>query len=136
MSKNSNLVDVRTLPKEEHLARCSKGGKNSVLAKRKKKHLKECLELLGENFSENLDLKSYPELKENKEIIKEAGIIAFQLFNIMMDRSNSEATRLNAIKEIIDRTEGKVVQKQEVNDITGIDLAARLKEAINRTSKS
>ncbi len=131
-----NLKPFNSLTEEEVRKIASNGGKKSVEARRKKKNLKERFKIGLEIFSE-MKAKRLKELgdDEGAEIVKEIGIEIYTLLNIVSEEKNSQ-TKISAINDILDRTEGKPVQKNVLDaNITEKELSDEEQKLIDRHLK-
>lgn len=131
-----NLKPFNSLTEEEQRKIASNGGKKSVEARRKKKDLKERFKIGLEIFSE-MKAKKLKELgdDEGAEIVKEIGIETYTLLNIVSEEENSQ-TKISAINDILDRTEGKPVQKNVLDaNITEKELSNEEQKLIDRHLK-
>lgn len=131
-----NLKPFNSLTEEEQRKIASNGGKKSVEARRKKKDLKERFKIGLEIFSE-MKAKKLKELgdDEGAEIVKEIGIETYTLLNIVSEEENSQI-KISAINDILDRTEGKPVQKNVLDaNITEKELSNEEQKLIDRHLK-
>ena len=118
MSKigNGNLIPVTERSKEEARAMAVRGGYKSGEVRKKKKELKQRLMLGLEIFTEikakQLKKQGHPEAAK---IIKEIGIDSYTLLDIISDDKTSAQVKLTAVSDVLDRIEGKPVQKSVVD---------------------
>lgn len=129
-----NLKPFNTLTKEEQKKIASKGGKKSVESRKRIKDLKERLKLGLEIFTE-IKAKTFEKLgnHEEAEILKELGIETYTLLDIVSNDKNAPQTKLLAINDILDRTEGKPIQKSILDaNISEKELTDKEKELISR----
>ena len=134
-----NVLPHKVGSTEEARKKGRAGGLKSAKARRKKKELKEKLNFVLDFHADRTKQDDQSLSEDIKNIIGESGLIAYELVNLVMDKNNGEATRLNAIKEILDRTEGKVVQKQETEhsgDFNINYLRDRLGKATDREKEN
>jgi len=129
-----SLAD-RTTKEQQEIARA--GGKKSGEARRAKRDLKERLKLGLEIFTEMKAkaLKAEGDI-EKANVVKELGIETFILLNIA-NSSLDEKSKLSAVNAIMDRTEGKPVQKSilDANINESRELSDKEKDLINRQIK-
>lgn len=140
--KRSTLTGMKNLKpfkKGEERARemGSKGGKKYGELSKKKKDLKERLKIGLEIFTE-MKAKKLKELgnDEGAKIVKEIGIETYTLLDIVSDEKNNSQVKLSAINDILDRTEGKPIQKSILDaNITEKELSEKEQELIDRHLK-
>lgn len=114
----------RTLEEQRKIAKM--GGIASGKARAKKKNLKEALALALEIMTE----KTLKEAKEKKaspetiQMLKESGLIPYKLLEMLTSKKIKSETKLRVMQEIMDRTEGKALQKIESKNVNkNIDLS-------------
>ena len=132
-----NLKPFNTLTEKEVKKMASNGGKKSAEVRKKKKDLKERLKIGLEIFTE-MKAKKLKELgnDEGAEIVKEIGIETYTLLDIVSDEKNNSQVKLSAINDILDRTEGKPIQKSILDaNITEKELSEKEQELIDRHLK-
>jgi hypothetical protein len=132
-----NLKPFNTLTEKEQRKMASNGGKKSGEVRKKKKDLKERLKLGLEIFTE-MKANKLKELgnDEGAKIVKEIGIETYTLLDIVSDEKNNSQVKLSAINDILDRTEGKPIQKSILDaNITEKELSEKEQELIDRHLK-
>lgn len=114
MEKNQNLIPFDELTESEQREIASRGGKASVKARRKKKLLKECLEMLLEN--EITD--------ENGETVTGAEAIATKIFQKALDGD------LKAFEIVRDTSGQKPVEKVVISEVDA-DVISEVERMVN-----
>jgi len=114
--KLNNLKNLTEIDKDQARLIRVAGGKASQAKRKQKKEIKEQLELAVEVYG---DLKA-KDLKAKghtikSEIVKKVGVLGFELFEMLRDKTTDKRTKLSIISEILDRTEGKAVQKSSID---------------------
>lgn len=129
-----DLIPLNMRTKEEQKKIVTKGGIKSGEARRRKRDLKERFKLGLEIFTE-LKVKKLKELgnEEAAKIVKEIGIETFTLLDIVSDEKNNAQVKLSAVNDILDRIEGKPVQKNVLDaNVHEQELSDKEKELIKR----
>lgn len=130
-----DLIPLNLRTKEEQQAITIAGGKASGVARRAKRDLKARLEL-GLEF---LTTKEAKKLKKkgklaDAELLKEIGLEVYSLLEIANNAKLDKKVTLAALNDIMDRIEGKPVQKNildaTVNETQ--ELSDKEKDLINR----
>jgi hypothetical protein len=104
-----------------------KGGTAFGQKHKERKALKERLELALDIYTEKLKQTALAEGKaELAKEIDAMGAIPFKLLDIMTSKTIKAETRLRAMAEIMDRTDGKAIQKNEITGKDGEVLKIRL----------
>lgn len=136
---HAGIKNLKPFKKGEERARKmgAKGGKKYGELSKKKKDLKERLKIGLEIFTE-MKAKKLKELgnDEGAKIVKEIGIETYTLLDIVSDEKNNSQVKLSAINDILDRTEGKPIQKSILDaNITEKELSDKEQELIDRHLK-
>jgi len=131
-----DLIPLNKRTKEEVKKIASNGGKKSGEARRSKRDLKERFKLGLEVFAE-MKAKQFKEAGriEEAKLVKEMGLEVYSLLEIASDDSvlMDKRTKLAAINDIMDRTEGKPIQKSVLDaNIGEKELSEKEQELINR----
>ena len=130
-----NLIPLNKRTKEEQREICQKGAKKSTEVRRKKKDLKERFKI-GLEFlaSEKAKALKKSGQLEKAELVKEVGLEVYSLLEIANNTLIDEKVQASAWNDIMDRTEGKPVQKNildaTVNETQ--ELTDKEKELIDR----
>ena len=123
----------RTVEEQKKIA--SAGGKKSGEVRRKNKDLKERFKIALE-FMTNEKSKALRKSgqTEKADLIKEVGLEVYSLLEIASNTLIDEKTQVSAWNDVMDRTEGKPVQKNildaTVNETQ--ELSDKEKELIDR----
>jgi hypothetical protein len=130
-----DLIPVTQRTKEEAKKISSNGGKKSGEARRKKRDLKErfkiALEFMGNEKAKAL--KKSGQL-DKAALVKEVGLEVYSLLEIASNTLIDEKVQASAWNDVMDRTEGKPVQKN-ILDATvneSQELSDKEKELIDR----
>lgn len=111
-----DLIPMNKRSKDEVKRIASNGGIKSGKSRREKRQLKERFKLGLEIFTE---LKARELKKDGKEeaakIVKEIGLETFTFLDILQDEKSSPQIKLQAINDILDRTDGKATQKSVID---------------------
>ena len=124
--------NLKRLTPEEARINGKKGGEKSGKVRSAQKDLKACLTIMIDHMTAKVANKAQKaalklpngddkiEALQEVEVLKEVGILGYELMKIATDTSKNSSTkvRLAAIREIADRVEGKTIQRTE---ITGAD---------------
>jgi len=127
-----SLAD-RTTEEQQQIARA--GGKKSGEVRRKKKDLKERFKIALEFMAKEkaAALKKAGQT-DKAQLVEEIGLEVYSMLEIANGALTDEKTALSAWNDIMDRTEGKPVQKNildaTVTDTT--ELSDKERELINR----
>ena len=133
-----DLIPFNKLTEEELKKAASNGGKKSGEVRRKKKDLKErfkiALEFMGNEKAKAL--KKSGQL-DKAALVKEVGLEVYSLLEIASNTLIDEKVQASAWNDVMDRTEGKPVQKNildaTVNETQ--ELTDKEKELIDRQIK-
>jgi len=126
-----DLIPISSRTKEEQLEITRKGGIKSGIARRKKRELKEKL-LLGLEVYTKLKANQLKKNGNNEQalILNEIGLVAYELLNIVSNDKNIPQVKMQAINDILDRTEGKPTQKNVIDANIGDNKELSPKEII------
>jgi len=126
-----DLIPISSRTKEEQLEITRKGGIKSGIARRKKRELKEKL-LLGLEVYTKLKANQLKKNGNNEQalILNEIGLVAYELLNILSNDKNIPQVKMQAINDILDRTEGKPTQKNVIDANIGDNKELSPKEII------
>jgi hypothetical protein len=130
-----DLVSFADRTAEEQQKIASAGGKKSGEVRRKKKDLKERFKIALEFMTkEKADALKKAGQIEKAELVKEIGLEVYSMLEIANGALTDEKTSLAAWNDIMDRTEGKPVQKNILDATVSEthELSDREKELINR----
>ena len=113
----NNLKPIRSEEEARELGR--RGGVASGQARRENRDLKKKLELASDILTDKLKRAALKRGdKELAKEIEEVGVIVFTLMDIATSNKIKAETRLKALSEVMDRTDGKPIQR---NELTGKD---------------
>ena len=130
-----DLIPFNKLTEEQLKKATSNGGKKSGEVRRKKRDLKERFKI-GLEFlaSEKAKALKKSGQLEKAELVKEIGLEVYSLLEIANNTLIDEKVQASAWNDVMDRTEGKPVQKNildaTVNETQ--ELTDKEKELINR----
>lgn len=124
---DENLISLKNRTTKEQREIAKKGGKKSVQVRREKKELKERLSLAVDILTDKLKTQALKNGdKALADQIEEVGADVFNLMDIATSKKVKSETRLRALSEMMDRTYGKAVQKQELMGKDGGQIESKL----------
>ena len=107
-TKDLVCLSKRTPKERSEIAK--KGAEASAQVRREKRDLKGRISLMLDVMANKA---TEGKSKEERELIKEIGFEVYELMNLLYNTHDPDK-RLKVLSEIMDRTDGKAIQKQEI----------------------